>query len=291
LSLVEALRESHSVTVLCEAFGVHRSTFKCRRSAAARIDPEEMKINAMVKHAHQISNGSAGARSIAHIVSGQGVPLSRYRAKGFMARLGLVSTQLPTHRYKKASQPHTLIPNTLDRKFTPVAPNKIWCGDVTYIWSGQRWSYLAVVLDLYARKPIGWALSNSPDSELTAKALTMAYESRGRPEDVLFHSDQGSHYTSIKFRQHLWRYRINQSMSRRGNCWDNSPMERFFRSLKTEWVPEMGYRSFAEAQRSVADYITGYYSQTRPHKHNGGVPPNKTEECYWNSSKPAASFT
>jgi len=291
LSIVEALQESHSVTVLCEAFGVHRSTFKYRRLAAAKINLERVKLNAMVKQAHQISNGSAGARSIAQIVSAQGVPLSRYRAKGFMARLGLVSTQLPKHRYKKASQPHTQIPNTLNREFGPATPNEVWCGDVTYIWSGQRWSYLAVVLDLYARRPIGWALSNSPDSGLTAKALTMAYETRGRPEGVLFHSDQGNHYTSIKFRQHLWRYRINQSMSRRGNCWDNSPMERFFRSLKTEWVPEMGYRSFAEAQRSVADYITGYYSQTRPHKHNGGVPPNKTEERYWNSSKTAASFT
>jgi putative transposase len=139
---------------------------------------------------------------------------------------------------------------------------------------------------------ISWALSNSTDSELTAKALTMTCESRGRPKGALVHSDQGSHYTSIKFRQHLSRYRINQSMSRRGNCWDNSPMEYFFRSLKTEWMPEMGYRFSAEAQRRVADYIyiVGYYSQTRPHKHGGGVPPNKTGERYWNYSKLAASF-
>ena len=279
------------MTVLCEAFGLQRSTFKYRRLAAARIDLERMKLNAMVKAAHKISNGSAGARSIAQIVTEQGMPLSRYRATGFMRRLGLVSTQLPTHRYKKASQPHGHIANVLDRAFMPGAPNRVWCGDVTYIWSGQRWSYLAVVLDLYARKPVGWALSNSPDSQLTARALTMAYESRHRPEGVLFHSDQGSHYTSIKFRQYLWRYRINQSMSRRGNCWDNAPMERFFRSLKTEWVPESGYRSFAEAQRSVFDYVTGYYNPVRPHLHNGGLSPNRTEEIFWNSSKHAASFT
>jgi putative transposase len=89
---------------------------------------------------------------------------------------------------------------------------------VTYICSGQRWPYLAVVLDLYARKPIGWALSNTPDSQLTAKALTMAYETRGKPEDVMFYSNEVSHYTSIKFRQYLWHYQIAQSMSRRGNC-------------------------------------------------------------------------
>ena len=245
----------------------------------------------MVRSAHKISNGSAGARSIAHIVSGLGTPLSRYRARGFMQRLGLVSTQLPKHKYKKMPQAHSCIPNTLNREFQSTAPNQVWCGDVTYIWTGQRWSYLAVVLDLYARKTIGWALSNSPDSRLTAKALTMAYETRNRPENVLFHSDQGSNYTSIKFRQYLWRYRINQSMSRRGNCWDNAPMERFFRSLKTEWVPDMGYRSFAEAQRSIFDYITGYYNQLRPHQHNGGLPPNKAEGIFWDSSKPAAKFT
>ena len=277
--------------MLCEAFDLHRSTFQYRRAAARRIDPERMRLNAMVRSAHRLSNGSAGARSIAQIVSGLGMPLSRYRARGLMKRLGLVSTQLPKHKYKKAPLAHSHIPNTLNREFEPTAPNQIWCGDVTYIWTGQRWSYLAVVLDLYARKPIGWALSNSPDSQLTAKALTMAYETRNRPEGVMFHSDQGSHYTSIQFRQYLWRYRINQSMSRRGNCWDNAPMERFFRSLKTEWVPEMGYRSFAEAQRSIFDYITGYYNQVRPHQHNGGLPPNKAEGVFWSSSKSAAKIT
>ena len=93
-------------------------------------------------------------------------------------------------------------------------------------------------MDLFARKPVGWALSHSPDSNLTCQALSMAYESRGRPKEVMFHSDQGSHYTSRQFRQLVWRYRLTQSMSRRGNCWDNSPMKRFFRSLNKEWNPQ-----------------------------------------------------
>jgi len=118
----------------------------------------------------------------------------------------------------------------------------------------------------------------------------MVYESRGRSEIVLLHSDEGSHYMSIKFRQNLWRYQINQSISRRANYWDNSPME-FLRSLKSKGVPEMGYRAFSEAQRCIVDYMVAYYSQTRPHKHNGRLPPRKTEELYWNFSKPAAWFT
>ncbi len=167
---------------------------------------------------------------------------------------------------------------------------RMWCGDVTYIWTGKRWAYLAVVLDLFARKPVGWAMSFSPDSRLTMKALEMAWETRGKPGGVMFHSDQGSHYTSRQFRQLLWRYQIRQSMSRRGNCWDNSPMERFFRSLKNEWMPVVGYVSFSEAAHAITDYIVGYYSALRPHEYNGGLPPNESENRYWKNSNAVASF-
>ena len=232
-----------------------------------------------------MSNGSAGARTLASMVSLQGISLSRYRAGRLMKQLNLDSTQQRKHKYRKATQPHLAIDNTLDRTFNVEKPNEAWCSDVTYVWTGRHWSYLAVVLDLFARKPVGWALSKSPDSKLTAKAFSRAYESRGKPDGVLFHSDQGSHYTSTYFRQHLWRYRMKQSMSRRGNCWDNAPMERFFRSLKGEWIPEIGYHSFNEAEKMIGSYITGYYSQCRPLQHNGGLPPNVVEEKFWLTSK------
>ena len=209
-----------------------------------------------------------------------------------MKQLGLVSCQLSKHSYKKAHKEHISIPNILDRQFSPSKPNEVWVGDVAYIWSGQRWAYLAVVLDLYARKPVGWAMSYSPDSNLTSKALTMAFESRRKPEGLMYHSDQGTHYTSVKFRQLLWRYKIKQSLSRRGNCWDNSQMERLFRSLKTEWIPSGGYRNLPEAQNHIGDYIISYYSRVRPHAFNGGKTPNKTEQIYWlNCSKDVATFT
>ncbi len=112
----------------------------------------------------------------------------------------------------------------------------------------------------------------------------------GKPGGVMFHSDQGSHYTSRQFRQLLWRYQIRQSMSRRGNCWDNSPMERFFRSLKNEWMPVVGYVSFSEAAHAITDYIVGYYSALRPHEYNGGLSPNESENRYWKNSNSVASF-
>ncbi|EPF1808124.1 IS3-like element IS911 family transposase, partial [Shigella flexneri] len=200
---------------------------------------------------HGISHGSAGARSIATMATRRGYQMGRWLAGRLMKELGLVSCQQPTHRYKRGGHEHVAIPNYLERQFAVTEPNQVWCGDVTYIWTGKRWAYLAVVLDLFARKPVGWAMSFSPDSRLTMKALEMAWETRGKPGGVMFHSDQGSHYTSRQFRQLLWRYQIRQSMSRRGNCWDNSPMERFFRSLKNEWMPVVGYVSFSEAAHAI----------------------------------------
>lgn len=131
----------------------------------------------LVREAHRLSNGSAGARTIADIVTNDdshAVSLSRYRAEKLMKKLGLVSCQLLQHTYKKAIKEHVAIPNLLDRQFSVTAPNQVWCGDVSFIWTGHRWAYLAVVIDLFTRKPVGWAMSHSPDSNLTCQALTMA---------------------------------------------------------------------------------------------------------------------
>jgi len=289
--LIEQLQESHAVKRLCEVFDVHRSSYKYWRARSRLLKPEQKRLRGLVVAAHRASGGSAGARTIAQLLTNDGEPLSRYRARRLMRALNLVSCQEPKHAYKKSTKEHVTIPNILNREFAATAPDEVWCGDVTYIWAGRRWAYLAVVLDLYARKPVGWAMSQSPDSLLTKKALMMAYETRGRPLRVMFHSDQGTQYTSLGFRQLLWRYGMKQSMSRRGNCWDNAPMERFFRSLKTEWIPETGYRNFEQARRSITDYIIGYYSQLRPHTFNEGLSPNAAERQFVIDHKRVAKIT
>ena len=124
----------------------------------------------------------------------------------------------------------------------------------------------------------GLGAVGKPDAELVIKALDMAYEQRGRPSDLLFHSDQGSQYASRLFRQRLWRYRMRQSMSRRGNCWDNAPMERVFRSLKTEWIPTVGNRTAQEAQRDISHFLMHRYNWIRPHQFNDGLAPARAEE-------------
>lgn len=276
---------------LCRVFGIHRSSYRAWRDRPKEIPLQEQELREQIKEAHELSNKSAGARTIAGMLTTAGRALSRYRAGRRMKLLGLVSSQAATHRYKPAKQPHASIPNRLDRQFDVSAPNQVWAGDITYIWSGKRWAYLAVVMDLFARRPVGWALSLAADSALAQKALMMAYEARGKPSGVMFHSDQGCQYTSLSFQQQVWRYQMIPSMSRRGNCWDNSPMERFFRSLKTEWVSKVGYRSFEEARSRVTDYLMGYYSRLRPHTHNNGMTPVMAEQRYWKAQKAVAKFT
>ncbi|QNB86432.1 IS3 family transposase [Escherichia coli] len=280
-SIIGKLRAHYPVVTLCHVFGVHRSSYRYWKNRPEKPDCRRAVLRSQVLELHGISHGSAGARSIATMATRRGYQMGRWLAGRLMKELGLVSCQQPTHRYKRGGHEHVAIPNYLERQFAVTEPNQVWCGDVTYIWTGKRWAYLAVVLDLFARKPVGWAMSFSPDSRLTMKALEMAWETRGKPGGVMFHSDQGSHYTSRQFRQLLWRYQIRQSMSRRGNCWDNSPMERFFRSLKNEWVPATGYVSFSDAAHAITDYIVGYYSALRPHEYNGGLPPNESENRYW----------
>lgn len=261
---------------LLTVFDVPRSSYQYRCQQVKRIDTERERLKDRVKEIHLASRGAAGARSISGMLKQQGESVGRYLAASLMKEAGLVSKQLKRHRYRLATEESLIVGNKLERHFNVSGPDQVWCGDVTYVWSGRRWLYLAVVLDLYRRRVVGWACSNSPDTQLTLSALRMAYESRGRPKQLLFHSDQGCHYTSRAFRQQLWRYQIRQSMSRRGNCWDNAVMERFFRSYKTEWMPSEGYYSYAETATDIAAYMK-YYNYQRGHSYNGYMTPALAE--------------
>ncbi|EFJ3744546.1 IS3-like element ISEc31 family transposase, partial [Escherichia coli] len=279
-TIVARLSDSHSVVSLCSALEIHRSSYRYWRKRRDTVNPARVRLCSEIRRAWNQSRGSAGARTLAEMLTQNGVPMSRYRAGRLMKYLNLSSCQPGKHQYKNARQEHTCLPNLLERQFAVPEPDRVWCGDITYIWAGNRWCYLAVVMDLFARRVIGWSLSANADTALITSALRMAYEVRGQPRDVMFHSDQGSQYTGLKYQQLLWRYRIKQSVSRRGNCWDNSPMERFFRSLKTEWVPTDGYTGKDVARQQISSYILNYYNSVRPHHYNGGLTPEESENRY-----------
>ncbi|MCG3802956.1 IS3-like element IS222 family transposase [Pseudomonas aeruginosa] len=277
-ALIDQLSEQESVEVVCSAFDVARSCYYVHRLRRRRVDARRVALRSQVNQLFSQSRGSAGSRSILGMLREEGVTIGRFRVRRLMRELGLVSKQPGSHAYKQATVERPDIPNRLNREFATEHPNQVWCGDITYVWAQGRWHYLAAVLDLHTRRVIGWAFSAKPDAELVIKALDMAYEQRGRPQQVLFHSDQGSQYASRLFRQRLWRYRMQQSMSRRGNCWDNSPMERLFRSLKSEWVPSTAYLTAQEAQRDISHYLMHRYNWIRPHQFNDGLPPAVAEE-------------
>ncbi|EEZ2910007.1 IS3 family transposase [Escherichia coli] len=290
-TIAARLSDSHTVVSLCSALEIHRSSYRYWRKRRDTVNPARVRLCSEIRRAWNQSRGSAGARTLAEMLTQNGVPMSRYRAGRLMKYLNLSSCQPGKHQYKNARQEHTSLPNLLERQFAVPELDRVWCGDITYLWAGNRWCYLAVVMDLFARRVIGWSLSAHADTALISSALRMAYETRGQPRDVVFHSDQGSQYTGLKYQQLLWRCRINQSVSRRGNCWDNSPMERFFRSLKTEWVPTNGYAGKDEARQQINDYILNYYNSVRPHHYNGGLTPEESENRYHFYCKTVANIT
>ena len=250
------------------------------------ISLEAVKTKALIRQIFNDSKHSAGARSIAAILMNEhNIKLTRYMVGKLMKNMSLKSCQLKTHKYKHADNTHKIHGNLLNRKFIPTAPNQVWTGNVTYIRIKGGWCYLAVVLDLYARRVVGFAVSNSPDSTLTASALQMAYHTRLKPSGVLFHSDQGTHYTSKEFADAVASCKdMKQSMSRKGNCWDNAPTERFFRSFKTEWMPKGGYETITETKIAISNYIWGYYQTVRPHSFNNYLTPVETEKRYFNKN-------
>ncbi len=174
---------------------------------------------------------------------------------------------------------HVIAPNVLDRRFEADGPNRRWVADFTYIWTAEGWLFVAVVMDLYSRRIVGWSMNTRMTAELVTEALVTAIWRRGKPTELLHHSDQGSQYTSEVFQQLLVDQGIQCSMSRQGDVWDNSAMESFFSSLKIERVYRRRYRTRDEARADVFDYIERFYNPRRRHSTLGYVSPAAFEKA------------
>jgi putative transposase len=170
-----------------------------------------------------------------------------------------------------------LAPNLLDRQFEAASPNERWVADFTYIWTSEGWLYVAVVLDLFSRRVVGWSMQSRMTAQLVIDALLMALWRRGKPRELLHHSDQGSQYASEEFQRVLDEHGITCSMSRQGNVWDNSAIESFFSTLKTERVNRRQYQARDAARADVFDYIERFYNPRRRHSSIGFVSPVEYE--------------
>ncbi|WP_256681421.1 IS3 family transposase [Pseudomonas sp. R2-7-07] len=273
------MRESSSypTRLLCSALNVSRSALYDWLKRRSEPNTKRDALRAKVVQLHDESRGSAGARMISQHLKAQQIKVGRHLAGKLMAEANLASRQRRRHQYRSRGVEAFVAKNLLERNFEPTAINQVWCGDVTSLMVGKRWYHLAVVIDLFARRIVGWAFSLINDANLVSKALRMAVEVRGKHAGLMFHSDQGCQYTSQLFQSALLEYGITQSMSRRGQCWDNAPTERFFGTLKSEWVPTKGYMTVEEAKQDMTSFFMRY-NRIRLHSYNNYLSPIAMEQ-------------
>lgn len=269
------MKKAYSITRLCAAFGVARSTYyDWLARQATPPDPDAQRLLAEVRVIHRQTRASYGRRRMSQELRRRHFNVGPFQARRLMRQAGLaVEVPKPPIYPKSKGAPDAVAPNHLDRQFDVAVPGTVFAGDITYIWTQSGWLYLAVVMDLCARRIVGWAMSASPDTTLVIRALRLALAHRHPTQELMFHSDQGCQYTSEAFRRFLADHRIIQSMSRRGNCWDNAPVERFFRSLKSERIRRTIYRDHRQGRADINDYIARFYNTQRLHSAAGGNPP------------------
>lgn len=277
--LVEQLhKKAVPVGRLCRVLGVSRSGYYgCRQRA--KLAPKACLVSTQLKAEFAASGKVYGSRRLSAVLCAQGLRTGRHRVRRLMREHGLRA--LWRRKFVHTTDSGHALPvsaNVLARRFNPSGPNQAWVSDITYIRTRSGWLYLAVVLDLYARKVVGWAMAPTMHAELVCAALQLAIAQRQPTPGLIVHSDRGSQYASALHQALLARHSLVGSMSRKGNCWDNAVMERFFLSLKTERVWQRDYANHADAMTDIADYIVGFYNSVRLHSKLGNLPPNAFEQ-------------
>jgi putative transposase len=269
------------VLLICGTLGVSRSGFYAwlTRPPSNRARRDEA-LSAEIRNSFLDSDRTYGARRVWHDVLAAGLSCGLHAVERLMRLNGLKAR--PRRRrlpIDTGVRPVTELPtNILDRQFAAPAPNRKWVADFTYIWTAEGWLYVAVVLDLYSRRIVGWSMSATMTAELVTDALVMAIWRRGKPRELLHHSDRGSQYTSEQCQRLMTEHGVTCSLSRSGNVWDNAAMESFFSSLKTERTARKIYRLRDQARADVFDYIERFYNPRRRHSTLGYVSPVAYEE-------------
>ena len=267
------------IALMCRVLGVSVSGFYAWRK---RPEPERAKVDSRlaveVAASHKRSRGRYGSPRVHADLRARGVRVGRKRVERLMREQGLQARR--RRRFKKttdSAHAQPIAPNVLERDFETSAPNEVWVTDVTYVWTDEGWLYLAAIIDLFARRVVGWAASESNDTTLALAALSMASSRRKPPRGLVHHSDRGSPYASDDYRRALTQLGIVASMSRKGDCWDNAVAESFFATLKAELVDDADYATRAAAIASIGDYIESFYNRERRHSHLGYVSPVEYE--------------
>jgi len=277
---IKGHQEQYSVQMMCHLLGVARSGYYAwLNEPTSNRAREDARLLRLIHASFVASHGIYGAPRVFLDLREAGETCSKHRVARLMRENNLRARHGYRTRRWSVGKPTTLIPNLLQRQFTVTRRNKAWATDITYIRTWQGWLYLAVVMDLFSRRIVGWSAKSTIRHELVLDAVLMAVRRR-RPRGTLIHSDQGTQYGSDAWRRFCRSNHLEPSMSRKGNCWDNAVVESFFGSLKKERVKKHIYKNRELAVNDLSDYIDGFYNRTRRHSHLGGLSPEQYEATH-----------
>lgn len=276
---IDAEKVNHSIRMLCRVLRVSRSWFYAWIGGRTWTRGHDSAAMVHIKAIHRRSRGTYGSPRIAAELRAQGIPIGRRRVARIMRDSGLSGT--PKRRFKGSTtdsdHSNEVAPNLLDRKFEIGRANAVWVGDITYLPVSGGWVYLAVLIDLFSRKVVGWSMADNMETKLCLQALEQAVTTRQGAVGTMHHSDRGSQYASNAYKAALKKFGMVASMSRKGNCWDNAVAESFFGTLEQELVKGDCWDDIAAARNAVGDYIHCFYNQERRHSKLGYLSPVEFE--------------
>jgi len=277
------------VQVMCELLGVSRGGYYARagRAESARA-ADDRTLAAEIRAAYEASRGRYGSPRVHAELRARGRRIGRKRVARLMRGMDLAARR--RRRFRRTTDSRhafPIAPNLLERNFTAEAPDRVWLADLTYIWTAQGWLYLAAVLDLYTRRVVGWAMADHLRHELTLAALDMAIVRQRPAPGLVHHADRGVQYAAHGYRARLRRHGMVCSMSRKGDCWDNAPMESFFATLKGELVEAAEYDTRDEARADLFQYIEGFYNRRRLHSGLGYLTPEQKAAAFQSAASAA----
>ena len=274
---IKANQKKYDTRMMCRLLGVARSGYYAwLRKPNSDRELEDKRLLRLIRASFEASQGVYGAPRVFLDLREAGETCSKHRVARLMRENNIrAQPGYRTRRYV-AGKPVKLIPDLVKRNFEVSKPNRVWVSDITYIRTWEGWLYLAIVMDLFSRKIVGWATRSTIHRDLVLDAVMMSVKER-QPQETIIHSDQGSQYGSDDWRRFCLSNGLKPSMSRRGNCWDNAVAESFFGSLKKERIKKRIYRNRDVATADVSDYIESFYNPERRHQHLGGVSPEVFE--------------
>lgn len=281
--MIDELKRRFPITELCKTLGVQESGYYawCKQGGLSARAKRDAELVILIKQIHKGSRGTYGAPRIHLKLANQGVHCSRKRVARLMRENGIQAKAKRKFKATTNSQ-HNLpvAPNLLEQNFACSQPNKVWSADITFIPTLEGWLYLAVVIDLFSRKVVGWSMDKQMTRHLVMNALAMAYWQRKPSAGLVHHSDRGVQYASHDFQDQLKSYGMVCSMSAKGNCYDNSPTESYFHTLKVELIHGVTFKTREEAKAAIFEYIEVFYNRMRMHSTIGYCSPEQFEEKY-----------